>query len=504
MRRLYKQLFINVLISLLVYTISILFYGEDFLYSFGKFMMPGLIFYGLHIFVSLANRKYECEGTRHGYMEFTRLYLHSWLITTGLALLTLVTFQINWISRLVLLINIFGLIGGELLYICLVCIFRHSVQIKDLDEIDAAGVIDVAALYPASSREDPQKQKEQAIKIINRAGTELTNLIAKFIQLDTDHTLVLNTNTMDDVLNAPLKFYTNIVNIHKINNIRRINKFLEAANSRLPVDGMIMISAETKDQRKERIMNKYPPLLNSLYYAADFLVMRVFPKLPVCRSIYFFLTKGNKRVLSRPEVLGRLYSCGFEVITEQVLQGRLYVFGCKKKLPAFNPSATYGPLIHLSRVGKNKKMINVYKFRTMHPFSEYLQDYIYKQNHLDNGGKIKDDFRVTTVGKFLRKFWIDELPMFFNFFRGDLKLVGVRPVSRHYFSLYTPELQEKRVRHKPGLIPPFYSDLPGTIEEIMDSEIRYLDQYEKNPLKTDLTYFFKAAYNILFRRARSK
>ncbi|MGV8093815.1 MAG: sugar transferase [Mangrovibacterium sp.] len=504
MKRFYKQLFINVLIALLVYTVSTFFHGRDFLYSFIRFMKPGLIFYTLHIFISLANRKYECGEVRYGYRKFNQLYLCSWLITTGLALLTVVTFQISWISRQVLLTNIFGLIGIELFYISLVAIFRYSVQVKDPDEIDAVGVVDVAALYPASPREDAQKQKKQAIKIINRGGAELTNLIAKYIQLDTDYTLVLNTNTRDDVLNAPINCYTNIVNIHKINNIRRINKFLEAVNSRLPVDGMIMISAETKDQRKERIMNKYPPVLNSLYYTADFLVMRVFPKLPVCRNIYFSLTKGNKRVLSRPEVLGRLYSCGFEVITEQVLQGRLYVFGCKKKLPAFNTTATYGPLIHLSRVGKNGKMINVFKFRTMHPFSEYLQDYVYKQNHLDNGGKIKDDFRITTVGKFLRKFWIDELPMILNFFRGDLKLVGVRPVSRHYFSLYTTELQKKRVRHKPGLIPPFYADLPGTLEEIMASEMRYLDQYEKNPLKTDLTYFFKAAYNILFRRARSK
>ena len=467
-------------------------------------MKPGLIFYGFHIFVSLANRKYEYGEVRYKIRKFSQLYLHSWMITTGLALLILVTFQISWISRLVLLINIFGLLVSELIYIGLVCIVRHSIQVRDPDEIDAAGVVDVAALYPASSREDVQKQKEQAIKIINRTGAELTGLIAKYIQLDTDHTLVLNTNTMDDILNAPVNLYDNIVNIHKINNIRRINKFLEAANSRLPFDGMIMISAETTCQRKERIMKKYPPVLNLLYYAADFLVMRVFPKLPGCRNIYFFLTKGNKRVLSRPEVLGRLYSCGFEVITEQILLGRLYVFGRKRKLPAFNITATYGPLIHLSRVGKNGKMINVFKFRTMHPFSEYLQDYVYKQNHLDNGGKMKDDFRITSAGRFLRKFWIDELPMLLNLLRGELKVVGVRPISRHYFSLYTPELQQKRIRHKPGLIPPFYADLPDTLDEIMSSETRYLDQYEKNPLRTDLIYFFKAAYNILFRRARSK
>ena len=504
MRRLYNQLLINILIALLVYIVSAWLHQGGFMYSFTRFVKPGVIFYTLHIFISLTNRKYEYAEVRYTLAEFSQVYLRSWLFTTGLSLLTLVTFQITWISRQVLLTNIFGLLAGELIYITIISIFRKSVPLMDPDEIDAAGVIDVAALYPASSRQDPQKQKSQAIKIINRAGAELTNLISKYIHLDINSTLVLNTDTIDDVLDAPLNFYKNIVNIHKINNIRYINKFLEAANSRLPVDGMIMISAETKDQRKEKIMNKYPPLLNIFYYIGDYMVMRVFPKLPVGRNIYFFLTKGNKRVISRAEVLGRLYSCGFEVVTEQLLKGRLYVVGCKKKLPVFNKAASYGPLIYLNRIGRGGELIKVYKLRTMHPFGEYLQEYVYNKNNLDINGKLKDDFRITTAGKLFRKFWIDELPMIFNLVRGDLKIVGVRPLSKHYFSLYTPELQQKRILFKPGLIPPFYADMPETLEEIMASEMKYLESYEKNPFKTDFRYFFMAVFNILLRKARSQ
>jgi len=57
---------------------------------------------------------------------------------------------------------------------------------------------------------------------------------------------------------------------------------------------------------------------------------------------------------------------------------------------------------------------------------------------------------------------------------------------------------------KPGLIPPFYKDLPKTLEEIIESERNYLNLYAKNPLRTDIKYFFAAMYNILFKRARSK
>ena len=94
--------------------------------------------------------------------------------------------------------------------------------------------------------------------------------------------------------------------------------------------------------------------------------------------------------------------------------------------------------------------------------------------------------------------------MILNMLKGEMKLIGVRPLSSHYFNLYTDELKEKRIRYKPGLIPPFYADMPTTLEEIMESEHKYLDAYEKSPFMTDLRYFTKAWYNILFKRARSK
>ena len=139
----------------------------------------------------------------------------------------------------------------------------------------------------------------------------------------------------------------------------------------------------------------------------------------------------------------------------------------------------------------------------MHPYSEYLQAYVHKMNDLQEGGKFKDDFRVHTVGKYMRKFWIDELPMFINVFKGEMKIVGVRPLSRHFFSLYTEEMQEMRTKYKPGLVPPFYVDMPSTLEEIMESERKYLEAYEKAPFRTDVRYFFMAFYNIIIKKARS-
>jgi len=104
----------------------------------------------------------------------------------------------------------------------------------------------------------------------------------------------------------------------------------------------------------------------------------------------------------------------------------------------------------------------------------------------------------------MRKYWIDELPMLINLIRGEMKLVGVRPLSRHYFNLYSKELQEKRVNYKPGLLPPFYADMPQTLAEIQRSEMNYLLACEtKGVFKTDLRYLILILKNILIKNARS-
>ena len=119
----------------------------------------------------------------------------------------------------------------------------------------------------------------------------------------------------------------------------------------------------------------------------------------------------------------------------------------------------------------------------MYPYSEFIQGDLYEKNHLDLSGKLKNDYRITSWGKIFRKYFIDEIPQIFNWIRGDLNLIGVRALSEHYFSLYPKTLQQKRINFKPGLIPPYYADLPKTFDEIIESEIKYLGKKEKTHLK---------------------
>ena len=139
----------------------------------------------------------------------------------------------------------------------------------------------------------------------------------------------------------------------------------------------------------------------------------------------------------------------------------------------------------------------------MHPYSEFIQDDVYKKNHLDSSGKIKNDFRVTRWGRVIRKYFIDEIPQIYNWLRGDIKLIGVRALSHHFFNLYPKDLKRLRTNFKPGLIPPYYSDLPKSFDEIIQSEKKYLTKKQANPFLTDVAYFLKALSNIIFSGARS-
>ena len=314
---------------------------------------------------------------------------------------------------------------------------------------------------------------------------------------------VLSTTSVFNIHSLPLEKYTYIINLHRINDIKDLDSFLEGVNYKLECNGYFFCCAETKDQRKDRLFKKFPPGINYLYYFFDFLVKRVFPKLKFTRGLYYFLTHGSNTVLSRAEVLGRLCRAGFEIRQESLIDNQICVEVRKSTEPLAHNRYGYGAIIALPRIGKDGQLFKVYKLRTMHPYSEYLQDYVFSLYNLQQGGKFKNDFRITSWGAVCRKVWIDELPMLINFAKGDMKIVGVRPLSKQFFELYSKDLQDRRIKHKPGLVPPYYADMPANLEEIQVSEMNYLHSHEKNPLTTDLKYFTKSMWNIIFRNARS-
>lgn len=335
---------------------------------------------------------------------------------------------------------------------------------------------------------------------------EIFEFIARTIDLnsiDEMRSTVLRSSDQYNVEILPDKEMHLYLNLLEVNDMRRLNQYFIEVNKRLVDGGLYISKIEPIRKRHQRFKETYPHYIAQVFYFFDFIWRRVFPKLPVLQKIYFSITKGRNRAISLAEGLGRLYYCGFEVINLCEMGHYVYFIAKKIKEPSTDTSPSYGPFFKMRRIGKNGQTFYVYKLRTMHPYAEYLQPFVYEHFALQEGGKFNNDFRISYWGKIFRKLWIDELPMLINFFRGDLKIVGVRPLSKHYLSLYSEILKEKRFKTKPGLVPPFYADMPKTLDEIMQSEMRYLENYFENPVLTDIKYFFKAFNNIIFKKARS-
>lgn len=477
------------------------------------YIKPFALFVSVWFGISIIFKKYAYKG-KESLGDFLKPAFISNIITAGIITILIYGFNRFSYSRMI----VFGTMGLsallELILFAQYYYYRKLNRSSEKNEAILSYISQMEALAAdADSVQLPEPEYTDQFpvftlnsykkQIVEETSEQTYSFLTRHVDEYTHRTLVLATTTQFNVNAVPTQVSNVLVNLKPINDIKRINKFLEAVNSKLPVGGLFIDCVIANEIRRDKILKFFPWGINYFFYFFYYCFKRVLPKLSLVNKVYFFITNGYDRSISKAETFGRLYSCGYEVIHDEKIDDKLYFIARKIGDPVFDANPTYGPLVSLKRMGKNGKTIHVFKFRTMHAYSEYIQEYVFEKNNLKSGGKLKDDFRISTVGRFMRRFWLDELPMLLNLLLGDLKLVGVRPLSQHYFSLYSKELQEKRIKYRPGLIPPFYADLPETLDEIMESEMHYLEAYEKNPVSTDFRYFWKAIYNIIIKRKRS-
>ena len=132
------------------------------------------------------------------------------------------------------------------------------------------------------------------------------------------------------------------------------------------------------------------------------------------------------------------------------------------------------------RVGKNGRCFYVYKFRSMYVDAEERKKDLMSQNEMQGlMFKMKDDPRITKVGKFIRKTSIDELPQFINVFKGDMSLVGTRPPTVNEFQQYDGH-HKRRLSMKPGITGMWQAYGRSTVtdfEEIVKMDLDYIDHW---------------------------
>ena len=115
-----------------------------------------------------------------------------------------------------------------------------------------------------------------------------------------------------------------------------------------------------------------------------------------------------------------------------------------------------GPIFFLQeRIGKNKKTFNCIKFRTMHPEAEDILENLITTNEkirteFEETHKLKNDPRITNIGKFLRKTSLDEIPQFLNVIKMEMSIIGPRPIVRNEIQKYG-KLYNKVISIKPGI-----------------------------------------------------
>lgn len=157
----------------------------------------------------------------------------------------------------------------------------------------------------------------------------------------------------------------------------------------------------------------------------------------------------------------------------------------------FIDSPGASPIYTQVRVGKNGRTFKFYKFRSMIPDAEKKLDGLLNKNEMEGPVfKMKDDPRITRVGRFIRKSSIDELPQLYNVFKGNMSLVGPRPPLMREVSQYTDE-QMLRVSIKPGItcywqIQPKRNSL--SFDEWLALDMKYI---EERSLLTDVKILFK-------------
>ena len=131
------------------------------------------------------------------------------------------------------------------------------------------------------------------------------------------------------------------------------------------------------------------------------------------------------------------------------------------------------------RVGKRGRVFKIYKLRTMVENAEELLDQVIDIDSLDEPVfKLRDDPRSTRVGRFLRRWSIDEVPQFLNVLKGDMSLVGPRPEEVRIVDYYSSR-HRQRLRIKPGLTGPVQINGRGdlALKERVDLEMDYCENY---------------------------
>lgn len=211
------------------------------------------------------------------------------------------------------------------------------------------------------------------------------------------------------------------------------------------------------------------------------------------------LEKQNKALLDRDQVLRLRRNYWVVRRTQDILLSVLAIVVLWPvmlivALAVWIDSPGASPIFAQDRVGRDGKVFRFYKFRSMIPNAEDKLKDLLDQNEMEGPAfKIKDDPRITRVGRFIRKTSLDELPQLWNILQGDMSIVGPRPPLPREVAEYG-EYENQRLLVTPGLtcywqIQPRRNQL--SFDEWVALDVKYIeDSCEKGRFLVDWKIIF--------------
>jgi hypothetical protein len=199
-----------------------------------------------------------------------------------------------------------------------------------------------------------------------------------------------------------------------LNNWYYINSKFQAHYHKLSPGGFLIVKFKSRNQVINRLKNQF--FGKSLSFIIIF-VHDVLAKIPYLSKLINWIIKGKNKLLSEIEVKGRVYYNGFKIEKQFLVENEIYLILRKVNSISDNPNPSFHLITNLNRVSMFGNIIKIRKIRSMYPYSEFLQKDVFETNQLDTSGKFNDDPRITGIGKYIRKYWIDEIPQFLQYRR---------------------------------------------------------------------------------------
>ncbi len=379
---------------------------------------------------------------KRGYfLELQRVFIFSFLILLFLSLYSFSTKNNFALSRLTLLY--FAFVGAVLTYACHVfikAVQKRRAKGKQGWKLLVIADADNAAATCRSIQNSDWRDRAIGIIVLDGKAVDPAQLYGiPVMELQTDYMEYIVKNTVDEVLIS-------------ISETRYQTDAVQALLGQITETGAVL-------SLEKRFPADDLPHVSKLTNFADSYVISL------ANREYDYLEIAFKRI---EDILGGLVGAVFTVIAGLFLAPAIWI-------------ESPGPLLfRQKRVGRNGRVFTMLKFRSMYADAEDKKAALMDQNEMSGPlFKLKNDPRITRVGRFIRKTSLDEIPQFFNVLKGDMSLVGTRPPTLEEYQQYTGA-QKKRLSFRPGLTGIWQVSGRNDVkdfDDVMKMDLQYIQEW---------------------------